>query len=293
MSRCRRFRLSPVIFSAWRTGSWRWASRPSRWNPPACTGCRCTKFLESRGIEVILANAREARAVPGRKSDVNDAQWLQRLHACGLLRASFRPGRDIAALRVYLRLRERHLDYAAAHIQHMQKALTFMNLQLHHVVSDVTGVTGMKIIRAIVDGQRDPQVLARCATCAARPALETVRAALVGNYQPEHVFALTQALALYDFYQARVDECDAQIEACAGCAHRREAKSECPLPKARHRTSQPNAVSFDVRPVLYQLTGRRSDADSRHRSVLGAAPDCRMRYRPEPMALRPSTSPRG
>lgn len=119
------------------------------------------EVLQSRGIEVIVANAREARSVPGRKSDVNDAQWLQRLHACGLLRVSFRPERDIAALRAYLRLRERHLDYAAAHIQHMQKALTLMNLQLHHVVSDVTGVTGMKIIRAIVSGQRDPDVLAR------------------------------------------------------------------------------------------------------------------------------------
>ena len=118
------------------------------------------EVLEDRGIEVIVANAREARAVPGRKSDVNDAQWLQRLHACGLLRASFRPGRDIVALRTYLRLRERHLEYGAAHIQHMQKALTFMNLQLHHVVSDLTGVTGMKIVRAILNGQRDPKVLA-------------------------------------------------------------------------------------------------------------------------------------
>ena len=118
------------------------------------------EVLESRGLDVILANAREARAVPGRKSDVNDAQWLQRLHACGLLRASFHPRRDIAALRVYMRLRERLVDYAAAHIQHMQKALTFMNLQLHHVVSDVTGVTGMKIIRAIVSGERNLEVLA-------------------------------------------------------------------------------------------------------------------------------------
>lgn len=118
------------------------------------------EVLESHGIDVVLANAREARAVPGRKSDVNDARWLQRLHACGLLRASFRPGRDIAALRVYLRLRERLLDYAAAHIQHIQKALTFMNLQLHHVVSDITGVTDMKIIRAIVNGERDPEILA-------------------------------------------------------------------------------------------------------------------------------------
>ena len=113
------------------------------------------EVLESAGINVMVANARETRSVPGRKSDINDAQWLQRLHACGLLRASFRPGRENAALRPYLRHRERLLDYAAAHIQHMQKALTFMNIQLHHVVQDITGVTGMKIIRAIVAGERN------------------------------------------------------------------------------------------------------------------------------------------
>ena len=213
------------------------------------------EVLESRGIEVILANAREARSVPGRKTDVNDAQWLQRLHACGLLRASFRPGRDIAALRVYLRLRERHLDYAAAHIQHMQKALTFMNLQLHHVVADVTGVTGMKIIRAIVSGQRDPQVLAQMRDVRCKASEGTVRAALVGNYQPEHVFALAQALALYDFYQARVDECDAKIQEVLAMLIAEKAPPSAPLPKARHRTAQPNAVSFDVRPILYQLAG--------------------------------------
>jgi transposase len=123
------------------------------------------EILEDRGLVVVLANARECKAVPGRKSDVNDAQWLQRLHACGLLRASFRPARDIAALRAYMRVRDRHLEYAAAHIQHMQKALTHMNLQLHHVVSDVTGVTGMKIIRAIVAGERDPDVLGVHARC--------------------------------------------------------------------------------------------------------------------------------
>jgi len=153
------------------------------------------EVLRSRGIEAIVANAREARTVPGRKSDVNDAQWLQRLHACGLLRASFRPAPDIAALRSYLRLRERHLDYAAAHIQHMQKALTLMNLQLHHVVSDVTGTTGMKIIRAIIGGQRDPEILATMRDVRCKASTETVRAALVGNYQPEHLFCLGQALA--------------------------------------------------------------------------------------------------
>lgn len=213
------------------------------------------EVLEGRGIEVVLANAREAKAVPGRKTDVNDAQWLQRLHACGLLRASFRPGRDIAALRTYLRLRERHLDYAAAHIQHMRKALILMNLQLHHVVTDVTGVTGMKIIRAIVNGQRDPKVLAEMRDARCKASIETVCAALVGNYQPEHVFALGQALELYDFYQARVDECDAKIEEVLTILIADKVPPSAPIPKARHRTAQPNAVNFDVRPVLYQLAG--------------------------------------
>lgn len=213
------------------------------------------EVLEGRGMEVVLANAREARAVPGRKSDVNDAQWLQRLHACGLLRASFRPGRDIAALRAYLRLRERHLEYAAAHIQHMQKALTFMDLQLHHVVSDVTGVTGLKIIRAIVSGERDPRVLATMRDVRCKASAEVVQAALEGSYQAEHVFALTQDLASYDFYQARIEECDAEIERALAMLSAVREPPATPLPKPRHRTKQPNAVNFDTRPLLYQLTG--------------------------------------
>ncbi len=213
------------------------------------------EVLESRGINVILANAREARAVPGRKSDVSDAQWLQRLHACGLLRASFRPGREIAALRAYLRSRERHLDYAASHIQHMQKALTFMNLQLQHVISDITGVTGMQIIRAIVAGEHNPDVLAAMRDVRCKATIETVRAALVGNYQPEHVFALKQALALYDFYQQCVAECDIQIEQVVAALNATRQIPETPLPKARHRTKQPNDVNFDVRSAMYQLAG--------------------------------------
>lgn len=213
------------------------------------------EVLESRGINVILANAREARAVPGRKSDVNDAQWLQRLHACGLLRASFRPGREIAALRSYLRSRERHLDYAASHIQHMQKALTYMNLQLHHVISDITGATGMQIIRAIVAGERNPDVLAEMRDVRCKATTETVRAALVGNYQPEHVFALKQALALYDFYQQCVAECDIQIEHVVAALNSSRPIPAAPLPKARHRTKQPNDVNFDVRTAMYQLAG--------------------------------------
>jgi transposase len=133
------------------------------------------EILEQRGFEVMVVNARDAKHVPGRKTDVSDAQWLQRLHEYGLLRASFRPQAEIAGLRAYLRQRERLLDYAAAHIQHMQKALTQMNLQLHHVVSDITGVTGMLIIRALVAGERDPNVLASHRDARCRASVETVR----------------------------------------------------------------------------------------------------------------------
>lgn len=213
------------------------------------------EILETHGLHVVLANARDARAVPGRKTDVNDAQWIQRLHACGLLRASFHPDREIAALRSYLRLRERHLDYAAAHIQHMQKALTHMNLQLHHVVSDVTGVTGMRIIRAIVAGERNPTKLATMRDTRCKSSPEVIQSALVGNYQPEHVFALAQALAMYDSYQVQLEVCDQQIaQSLLRLSQQKSSPSE-PLPKPRHRTRQPNALNFDVRSLLYQLVG--------------------------------------
>src|ERR1700692_2390857 len=118
------------------------------------------ELLDERGVGVFLVNARDAKHVPGRKTDVSGAEWLQRLHSHGLLRASFRPKGEIAELRAYLRQRERLLDYAASHIQHMQKSLTEMNLQLHHVVTDITGATGLRIIRAILGGERNPAALA-------------------------------------------------------------------------------------------------------------------------------------
>lgn len=210
--------------------------------------------LESRGLHVILANARETRSVPGRKTDVNDAQWIQQLHACGLLKASFRPEQSIAALRCYLRTRERMLDYAAAHIQHMQKALTYMNLQLHHVITDMTGVTGMKIIRAIVAGEREPALLAAMRDGRCKSDEPTICKALTGNYQPEHVFALKQALNLYDAYQVQVHECDVEIEKVLATLSLGKPAPEKPLPRPRHRTKQPNALNFDVRQSLYALT---------------------------------------
>jgi transposase len=213
------------------------------------------EILEARGFEVCLVNARDAKAVPGRKTDINDAQWLQQLHQYGLLRASFRPHRDIVALRGYLRQRERLVDYAASHIQHMQKALMQMNLQLHHVVSDVTGTTGMGILRAIVAGERDPQVLARYRDVRCKASVETLREALVGNYRPEHVFALKQVVELYDCYQERIARCDEQIErTLQDLATKVEPPSE-PLPPARCKRRQSNEPRFDVRGALYALLG--------------------------------------
>ena len=141
------------------------------------------ELLDERGFQVFLVNARDAKHVPGRKTDVSDAQWLQRLHSHGLLRASFRPKGEIAELRAYLRQRERLLDYAASHIQHMQKALTEINLQLHHVVSDVTGATGLRIVRAIIAGERDPAVLALLRDTRCHANAETIQKALVGHYR--------------------------------------------------------------------------------------------------------------
>jgi transposase len=212
-------------------------------------------ILEQRGFEVLVVNARDAKHVPGRKTDVSDAQWLQRLHEYGLLRASFRPQAEMVGLRAYLRQRERLLDYAAAHIQHMQKALTQMNLQLHHVVSDITGVTGMLIIRAIVAGERDPGVLASYRDARCHSSVETVRQALVGNDREEHIFALTQALELYDVYQTKVLACDKQIEAILKRLKKNATPPVKELPPARHRTRQPNAPAFEVREALHAILG--------------------------------------
>ena len=213
------------------------------------------EILEQRGFDVVLVNARDARHVPGRKTDVSDAQWLQRLHAYGLLRGSFRPRGEIVALRAYLRQRERLLDYAASHIQHMQKALSLMNLQLHLVVTDITGATGMRIIRAILGGERDPAILANFRDVRCKATSDTVREALTGNAREEHIFALAQAVELYDFYQSKVAECDERIEAVLADLKRSAVQPAESLPKARHRTRQPNAPAFDARAVLHAILG--------------------------------------
>jgi len=213
------------------------------------------EILEQRGFKVVLVNARDAKHVPGRKTDVSDAEWLQRLHEYGLLRPSFRPQAEMAGLRAYLRQRERLLDYAAAHIQHMQKALTQMNLQLHHAVSDITGVTGMRIIRAIVEGERDPAILASYRDVRCHASVETVRQALVGNDREEHIFALTQALELYDVYQAKLAACDKQIEAILERLKQSAVPPTEKLPAARNKAHSSNAPAFEVREALHAILG--------------------------------------
>lgn len=213
------------------------------------------EILEERGFEVLLVNARDVKHVPGRKSDVNDAQWLQQLHQFGLLRGSFRPKQQIVTLRSYLRQRERLVDYAASHVQHMQKALDQMNVQLHHVVSDITGVTGMAIIRSIIAGVHDPAQLAGHRDVRCKASIETITRALEGNYRDEHVFVLQQSLELYDCYQRLIMTCDEAIERTLthlqqGC----QVPSE-PIPMRRRKTRQANAPHFDVRPLLYAMLG--------------------------------------
>lgn len=162
------------------------------------------ELLERRGFEVKLVDARHVKNVSGRKSDVLDCQWLQQLHTYGLLAGAFRPPDEICVLRSYLRQKEMLTQTSAQHIQHMQKALQQMNLLLHNVVSDITGVTGMKIIKAIIAGERDPQVLASNRHELCHNSSETIAQSLVGNYREEHLFALRQAVELYETYQDKI-----------------------------------------------------------------------------------------
>ena len=188
-----------------------------------------------------------------------------------------------------MRIRDRHLEYAAAHLQHMQKKLTLMNLQLRHVISDISdisGVTGVKIILAIVSGERDPDFLSSMRDVRCHESIQTIRAALVGNYQPEHVFALSQAMALFDVYQARIADCDKQIENSLKLLNVDRPEPQAPLWAPRTKTKQAHAPKFDMRAMLYQLTGTDltliHGIGPMHRALLGR----RGWNRPEQMAYR-------
>lgn len=214
------------------------------------------EILEARGFAVYLVNARHVKNVPGRKTDILDCQWIQQLHTYGLLRASFRPPEEICALRAMARHRDNLIRYRSAHIQHMQKALELMNVKLTQVVSDITGVTGMSIIRALVAGERDPHTLARFRQSGCKKSEEQIAKALQGNYKPEHLFVLKQALAQYDFYQQQIQECDVEMEAMYASLPPSDPEEQVsPPPKPKRGKPRKNQAHFDLATSLYETVG--------------------------------------
>ena len=213
------------------------------------------EFLETRGFEVLLVDPQQVQKIKGRpKSDRHDCQWIQRLHTFGLLAGAFRPADQICVLRSYLRQRAMLLTHAGQHIQHMQKALTQMNIKLQHVVSDLTGVTGLAIIRAILAGERDPEKLAQLRDYRCKHDEATIARALQGNWRDEHLFALAQAVALYEVYHQKITECDQHIEAYLQTFADRSDGEPLP-PPSRPRKRGGNHPAFAVREPLHRISG--------------------------------------
>jgi transposase len=214
-------------------------------------------LLEQHGITPYLVNAHHVKTVPGRKSDWNDAQWLQKLHMLGLLQGSFRPDAEIRVFRTLVRHRADLIQHRAPHILHMQQALKQMNIQLSVVLADIMGTTGQAIIRAIVAGERDPVTLARLRHPACHSSEETIAKALTGTWHVEHLFVLQQALALFDFYTEQITACDAQIEAYLRAMEPRAAP-EIPahdVPPAKPNSRSRNQPSFNARAEFVRITG--------------------------------------
>jgi transposase len=171
------------------------------------------EMLAEAGFEVYLVNPAHLRYVPGRKSDVADCQWIQQLHSYGLLANSFLPEPSIKAIRSYLRLRETYIQQSAKAVLHMQKALTLMNIRLHQVIAQIHGASGLRVIRALLAGQRDPeQLLGLCDGRIQATKRDAVIASLEGHYRPEHLYGLADALDCYEFYQGKLADCDQQID---------------------------------------------------------------------------------
>lgn len=226
--------------------------------------------LEERGIEVYLVNAAHAKNVPGRATDVSDCQWLQFLHSVGLLRDSFHPPQEIRAVREVRRHRENLVALAAEHIQYMQKALASDECAVaprscNQVISDLTGVTGLAIVQAIVKGERDPNKLALLRDKAIKATPETIiqsltgnyQQSLTGNYQPQHIFILKQALEAYQYYQGQILNCDREIERLVAQLPSQIDPEEHPIPPSPNRPKkrQGNEYHFDMREEMYRTLG--------------------------------------
>jgi transposase len=214
------------------------------------------EMLEDHGFEVYLVDARQTRNVSGHKSDVKDGRWIQKLHSYGFLAPAFRPEKEITVLRSYWRQRQGLVQACAQQIHLMQKALEQMNVQLHKVLSDVTGQSGMRIIRAIVDGNRDREALAAMCHHGVKATREQVVRALEGNYRAEHVFALRQALEAYDFFQRQLEALDTALQgeiATIGTVHTQPPEQpQSAAPRSKRRKNQPH---FDLRAELERIVG--------------------------------------
>jgi transposase len=210
------------------------------------------EVLETRGFAVCLVDTRRLKSVPGRKTDVKDCQWLQQLHTFGLLQSAFRPEDQIVRLRTYLRQRAMLITYASHHIQHMQKAMQQMNIKLSTVLSDITGLTGMSIIQAILDGERDPVKLAELRDPHCKNSEETIVKSLQGHWRDDHLFELRQAVDLYRFYKQKIVECDLQIQTMLESFPDKEHQQ--PLGAKRTKKNR-HTPPFDARTLLFQKTG--------------------------------------
>ena len=214
-------------------------------------------ILEAAGLEVYLVNARETKNLPGRKSDVQESQWLMKLHTYGLLRNSFRPSQEIRTMRTYWRQRNDLVQSAGRHIQRMQKAMTQMNLQLANVLSDVSGVTGQAIIKAILTGERHPHKLAAFRDCRVKASEEEIARSLEGNWQEDLLFVLQQEQAGYEFCQKQMAECDRQIEQYLQQREDRSRGAILPEEKRKERLKKKkgNKPQFDLRAELFRISG--------------------------------------
>ena len=209
------------------------------------------EFLESKGFTVYLVNARHVKNVSGRKSDVLDCQWIQQLMSYGLLSGAFRPADEICALRAVSRQREMLLKYQSQHVQHMQKALAQMNIQIVNVIADIVGETGQKIVRAIIAGQRDPYTLASLRNYRVKASEEEIAKSLQGNWRQEHLFSLKQAVALFDAYSEQLRQCDCQLQKMLQELKRYEG---VPI-YSKARSRKKNAPQFDLRSYLVGMCG--------------------------------------
>ena len=217
------------------------------------------ELLETRGFDVNLVDARHVKNVKGRKTDVIDCQWIQHLHTCGLLNSAFRPAEEANKLRIYSRQRNMLIEQASGHILRMQKAMSQMNIKLQHVLSDITGDTGMRIIRAIVGGEYDPKILSQYRDWRCKQPIEIIEKALTGSYREEHIFSLKQALALYDTYQSQIKACDIEIERqllkLKSVEVEKRADEKSPIVRKKTKSHCKNAPAFDLRSHLVRITG--------------------------------------